>query len=354
MATHKTQNVHSSPTKEKLAFLSLRRAIFHFVPVHRKGVDNVGPSLMDEETPLDNDNTHLIQERVKSTLASTHAFDVEFNPDNITPVRQLVEGYFADPSKPNFVETSQQLARTLFTVQKGNNSPGLLAFLDCQLGSQAAVVVVKLESETGSRLFADEADGRRRYQMKVLRDLFLTEGTRVFKSALFSPSEPDIQIIACDDQRGSLRHYEVARFFLEQFLGCKRLEVGHVVTKRFYNAAVEFVNSQISDERHRNDLYDDIVSQLRRHTRRLDLKEFAKDFVPNPQRDQFLLFMKGKGVPLSFEKDTLEINSYLRKKVIKTAHDILLRIPEEASELVKVEANKITINDVPRVVRGNA
>jgi len=353
MATQKQQGPPSS-IKDQIALLTLKRAIFHFVPVHKKGVDNVAPSLMDEETPLDADNTHLIQERVKTTLSSTHAFEVEFNPNNITPVRSLVETYFASADGANFVSVSQQLATALFTVQKGNNSPGLLALLDFIFGQDRALVIVKLESETGSRLFTDEATGHRRYQMKVLRDLFLTEGTRVFKSALFTLSKEDTQILACDDQRSSLRQYEVARFFLEQFLGCKRLEVGHVVTKRFYNAAVDFLNTEISSETQRNDLYDDVASQLRRHVQKLDVKEFAREFVPNPQRDQFLTFMKEKGVPLSFQKDTSEINAYLRKKVIKTTHDILLRVPEDAAHLVKVEANKIIVNDSPTVIRGNA
>lgn len=352
MATQ-TQPGRSS-IKEKIALLTAKRAIFHFVPVHKKGVEAVAPTLMDEETPLDPDNTHLIQERVKMALSSTHAFEVEFNPNNITPVRGLVEEYFADPSRANFIAVSQKLATTLFTVQKGNNSPGLLALADCRLDAEQAVVIVKLESETGSRLFTEGPGGHRRYQMQVLRDLFLTEGTRVFKSALFAPSQDEMKILACDDQRSSLRQYEVARFFLEQFLGCKRIEVAHVVTKRFYNAAVEFLNTRIPGHAQRNDLYDDVASQLRRHTQRLDTKEFAREFVPQAHRDEFVVFLKERDVPTSFEKDTSEINSYLRKKHIRTAHNIQLRVPEEADQLVKVEANRIIINDSPEVVRGNA
>jgi len=340
--------------KDRVALLTLRRAIFHLVPVAKKGADKVSPLLMDEETPLNAENVHLIQERVKGTLSSTHAFDVEFNPNNVTPVRKVVQEYFADPAGASFIAVSQELARTLFTVQKGYNSPGLLALLDCVLGSDRALGLVKLENEIGSRLFPEEADGRRHYSMEVLRDLFLTEGTRVFKSALFTPLQDEMLILVSDDQRSSLRVNEVARFFLEQFLGCRRIEVGHVVTKRFYSAAVEFLNSRVLVETQRNDLYDDLVSQLRRQIRRLDVREFARDFVPTSLRDEFLRFMKERNVPVSFQKDTSEINSYLRKKVIKTASGIILRVPEEATSLVKVESNRIIVNDTPEVIRGAA
>jgi hypothetical protein len=352
MATHEQQRLPSS-VKDRVALLALRRAIFHFVPVPKRGVEGVAPALMDEETPLDSENTHLIQDRVRRALSSPHAFEVEFDPAKATPVRGLVEQYFSDSGVATFVSVSQELAKALFTVQKGYNSPGLLALLDCSLGPAAAIVLVKLESETGSRLFTEEAAGHRRYQMKVLRDLFLTEGTRVFKSALFTSPVEDMQVLACDDQRSSVRQYEVARFFLEQFLGCKRIEVGYVVTKRFYGAAVDFLNSRVSGERQRSDLYDDLVSQLRRNIRRLDLRDFAREFVPSPLRDEFLKFMKEKGVPLSFQKDTSEINSYLRKKVIRTAHGIVLRVPEEVTGLVQVEAGRVVVNDSPEVIRGS-
>jgi hypothetical protein len=344
----------SSSIREKIALVTLKRAVFHFVPVHKKSEKDIAPTLMDEETPLDRDNTHLIQERVKSALTSPHSFEVEFNPNKLTPVRSLLEEYFADSSQASFILISQKLASTLFTVQKGSNSPGLLALLDCRLGKEHAAIVVKLESETGSRLFTEEDGGHRRYRMQVLRDLFLTEGTRVFKSALFVPSVDGMQVLACDDQRSSIREYEIARFFLEQFLGCKRLEVAHVVTKNFYNATITFLNEQIPNHVDRNDIYDDLASQMRRHTRSLNVKEFARDFVPSPHRDEFVAFMKEREIPPSFEKDTSEINGYLRKKNIRTTHDIQIRVPEGAANLVKVEANRITINDSPEMVRGNA
>lgn len=342
-----------SSLKELLSFLTISRAIFHFVPVRKRKDAEIEPTLMPEETPLDNESRHLIQERTKGTLSSPNSFDVEFNPHKVTPVKSLIEDFF-NSSADRFIEISQQLARYLFTVQTGANSPGLLCFLDCKLKSESAAAIVKLESETGSRLFEDRGDGHRRYKMQVLKDLFLTEGTRVFKSALFLPTDAGIRVLACDKQRSPSKEYELARFFLEEFLGCKRIESGLVLTKRFYNSAIEFANTVIPDGVQRNDLYDDLSSQLRRHTASFNVKEFIKEFVPREYRDQFLNFARQKQIPDSFPKDTTEIRKELYRKHIRTAHNIQIRVPEDANELVKIEEHRVIINDTVGPIRGHA
>lgn len=338
--------------KARVPLLRVTRAIFHFVPVHKRHEEGMTPTLMDEETPLDADSTHLIQERVKRTLTSSHAYDVAFDPARITAVKGLVEAYISDRTLAAFVTTSQQLASCLFTVQKGSNSPGLLCMLDCSLGSEFAVAIVKLESETGSRLFEEQDAGHRRYRMNVLRDLFLTEGTRVFKSALFLSTGNGLTVLACDDQRSSTKEYELARFFLEQFLGCKRLEAPQVITKRFYNTVVQFLNERVEGAVAKSDLYDDLTSQLRRRTGRINVREFAREFVPRDKQDEFVDFLAERAIPGGFPKDTSEITSYLRKKHIRTAHNIQIHVPEDAEEFVRVEANRIVISDAPTGVRG--
>lgn len=338
--------------KAKVPLLRVTRAIFHFVPVHKRGEEGTAPTLMDQETPLDADSTHLIQERVKGTLTSSHAYDVEFDLTRITAVRGLIEAYVGDKTLAAFITTSQQLASFLFTVQKGSNSPGLLCMLDCSLGTESAVAIVKLESETGSRLFEEHAGQHRRYRMNVLRDLFLTEGTRVFKSALFLPTGGGLTVLACDDQRSSTKEYELARFFLEQFLGCKRLEAPQVITKRFYNTAVQFLNERIEGAVAKSELFDDLTSQLRRRTARINVREFAREFVPRDKQDEFVEFLSERAVPAGFPKDTSEITSFLRKKHIRTAHNIQIHVPEDAQELVRVEANRVVISDAPTGVQG--
>jgi hypothetical protein len=236
-------------------------------------------------------------------------------------------------------------------VQSGTNSAGLLALIDCRLRDENAVLIVKLKHETGSRLFREPQSERRHYTMEVLRDLFLTEGTRVFKCALFGHSGPDTRILVSDDQRPSTREYEIAEFFLEQFLGCKRIEVGHVVTKRFYNSTVEFINAHMP-EGDRNDLYDDLTSQLRRRVSRIDARQFAREFLPLAKRDDYMSFIQSRGIPNVFEKDTSEIGTYLKKKQIRTEHGISITVPEEAQQFVSVEPNRIIIRDSTEKVNG--
>ena len=350
------QHLPADSLKLEVPLLTITRAIFHFVPVKKRAQENVAPTLMPEETPLDQESRHLIQERSKRSLLSpSHSYDAEFNPQNVTPVRGLVESFFTDSSLRNFIAVSQQIAKSLFTVQKGSVSPGLLCMLDCRLGASSAVALVKLENETGSRLFEDRAQGHHRYQMQVLKDLFLTEGTRVFKSALFKMADgaDPMRVLVSDDQRGNVRDYELARFFLEQFLGCKRIESGKLLTKRFYNSAIDFVNTEVQDPVQQNSLYDDITSQLRRQRRRFDVREFARDFLPQPLKDPFVQFMKTQNVPDSFDRDTTEVNRFIYRKQIRTEHNVQIRVPDDAKELVKIEKSRIVINDIPRSFSGH-
>jgi hypothetical protein len=64
--------------------------------------------------------------------------------------------------------------------------------------------------------------------------------------------------------------------------------------------------------------------------------------------------MREQGLPMTFEKDSSEIVKYLRKKHIRTAHNIDIKVPDEAQELVDVGGNRIIIRDSPESVTGNA
>ena len=58
--------------------------------------------------------------------------------------------------------------------------------------------------------------------MSVLNDLELTDGTRLFKSAMFIPTgngEDDFRASACDNQHNVLSADDLARFWM-RFLGC--------------------------------------------------------------------------------------------------------------------------------------
>lgn len=338
--------------KDQLAFVQVQHAVFHFVPVRRKGDSSTQPTLMSEETPLDDDSKQLLEDRLRGALKSTQSFEVQFDNNRTPVVKDLVLAYLLANERSGFVSCSAELATYLFTIQKGNNSPGLFALLECALGERRALAIVKIEKQTGSQL----QPGTRYYKMEVLRNLFFTEGTRVFKSALFVlENNQEVSILACDDQRSLSSEHELARFFLETYLGCKNIEAPRSVTKRFYYAAIRFIDEAVPEPPRKNALFDDVRSQLRRRSGTVSLREFAREYIPGPLQDRFVSFMQNESVPISFTKDNELISRQLYAKVLKTRSGIQVRVPnDDADALVTVENRRIIVADILAHVAGQA
>jgi hypothetical protein len=76
--------------------------------------------------------------------------------------------------------------------------------------------------------------------MELLRNLTLTDKTKVYKTALLGPTDPgsshSIEGFVADDQRGRTDGVQVATFFLSRFLGCKPKEPAARLTFEFVKA----------------------------------------------------------------------------------------------------------------------
>ena len=73
------------------------------------------------------------------------------------------------------------------------------------------------------------------FDMSVLDNLVLTDGTRLFKSAFFlrvGKGDDDFRSVVCDSQLHVTASSEMARFWL-RFLGCQFQVAPRVATQRF-------------------------------------------------------------------------------------------------------------------------
>src|SRR5262249_48635366 len=153
---------------------------------------------------------HLKTKLVR-VLSSSQAYPVQFNAQATSPVPEEVR-QLTKPQKDKtlFVRSSQLLANHLFQQQVGSVSPGLLCVIDVVAKSLPGIVLMKLEREAGAQLELTGKKGERTFSMSVIGDLVLTEGTRLFKSAMFlrtGQGDDDLRMSACDSQwvGGSIR-----------------------------------------------------------------------------------------------------------------------------------------------------
>ena len=83
------------------------------------------------------------------------------------------------------------------------------------------MVLMKLERERGAQLELSGKEGERTFNMSVLNDLVLTDGTRLFKSAMFirtGTGDDDFKSQACEGQYPVFSAEDLAKFWM-RFLG---------------------------------------------------------------------------------------------------------------------------------------
>jgi 37-kD nucleoid-associated bacterial protein len=335
-------------TAADLAKLKIQRTIFHDVPKRPKGTDSK-PVLADLETQVDANRADMLRRRMIQVLGSKSSYPVEFSSDTGSRVPQEVRSYTAKPgSSEQFVEMSKRLAMFLFEQHTGATSPGLLCVINVASGGHQGLALLKLEREEGAELKFREQNGKRIFDMSVLDNLILTEGTRLFKTALFlriGPNDDDFKATACDSQWTVVTSSDVALFWL-RYLGCRFTEEPRVSTEKWFEATIRFANEHVTDPIAKNDLYEHLHSELKSNRKTVSPRKFIEDCLPDKYRNPYEGFLKQRGVSLhAFQKDTADIKGRLRRRAYHTEKGISVTVPEEEVRVVEVEKQKIVVHD---------
>jgi hypothetical protein len=208
---------------------------------------------------------------------------------------------------------------------------------------------MKLEREEGARLELTEDDsGKKSFAMSVLDNLVLTEGTRLFKTAMFlrtGDGDDDFRSTACDSQLHVTASDDIARFWL-RFLGCTFTVEPRVATQRFFDSTLRFINETVTDPVSKNDLYEHLQSQLKADRRTFSPRAFIEEYVPDEYREAFRERLQSDRVAMaSFTKDLSDIQGRLRHLAYITARGARVSVPAENAEIVDVNETQIIVND---------
>jgi len=248
-----------------LATLVIRRVIFHDVPSNLRG-GQAEPILVEAETEIDAPRREHLKVRLTRVLNSQHTYPVTFNTESASPVPGQVREFTKPHHGANqFVAMSQRLAKYLFELQHGAISSGLLCVVDVAAGGRAGLILMKLEREEGARLELTQKLGKKAFAMSVLDNLVLTDGTRLFKTAIFlrtGTGDDDFSAAVCENQLRVSASEDIARFWM-RFLGCAFVVEPRVMTQRCYDSALGFINEEVTDPVQKNDLYEHLHSQMK-------------------------------------------------------------------------------------------
>lgn len=341
-------------TADDLAALEIRRVIFHDVPRNLKGQER-SPVLSEIPTELDTRRTGHLKSRLIRALGSRAAYAMMFKTESASPVPNLIRNHTAEnQTVPQFVKMSQVMANYLFERQIGAISPGLLAVIEARIGLRRSVAVLKLEREEGARLEQDTRGKKKTFSMAVLDDLVLTGNTKLFKNALFvrtGKGDDEFDSLACDNQRSYAASTAMAQFW-ETFLGCKLKEEPRVTTKKFFEAALGYLNQHFEDPVELHELYGHLHSQLTAIRGTLEPRTFIEEYLPKAHRQAFENHLRDHGVSLlQFPVDVSDISNQLKRKTYYTRHGASVTVPADETNIkVAIDEHGITVVDAVKSV----
>jgi len=302
-----------------LRTFAVSSVIIHDIPIRRPGHPIPDLVLSDLVSPLTSELRNFFAERIIHSLA--RGFDVIFDETSSSPVPELVTNALSSPP-PDFVQTSRAMALHLFNIQSGVNSPGLLTVVDGHIDEKACLVILKLEREQGLRIQQERnTEGERTFTLEHLRELMLTEGTRIFKAALFqNDGDDNVEIagLVSDQQRGYLPQVEVANFFLTNFLGCALTEVASIATKKFFQTAQVYINDNIEDVSEKKKTEIALLTEMNSNNTQVDPRVFARNYLSVQHQAKFIEHLGREGVLIApFDKDVELIANQIRSMVME-------------------------------------
>jgi hypothetical protein len=341
-------------TSDDLATIVIRHVIFHDVP-QRVRDGGAAPQLSDIETKVDASQKGHLRTKLARVLNSTKAYPIQFLTSTASPVPRQVK-LLTDPSysSKNFIEGSRELADYLFEQHTAATSPGLLCVIDATSAGNSSLILMKLERERGAQLELSGKVGEKTFAMSVLNDLVLTDGTRLFKTAMFirtGKGDNDFRASACDDQYNVLGADDLAKFWM-RFLGCGFLQEPRVATQRFFETTLDFISTMVTEPTIKSDLYDHLQSQMKSKAKTFAPQAFIQEYVPNEYRELYTEHLQANNIALTaFHKDIEDIQSSLQRRAYRTTKGGIISVPADVADIIEIRPEDILVRDTVAKVK---
>jgi hypothetical protein len=282
----------------------IQTAVVHDVP--HGGQQDEEPALTDAPINLDTALTGYFRGKIIKSLG--RGVEVVVDHDGSPCVRESVTALLEDPGR--LVQVSQTLASHLHAVQSGRNSSGLLTVLLGTTDAGPCVSILKLEREEGLRFKIDtDQRGRRTIDLELLRELTLTNKTKVFKTSLLTLTTAGVPISmygrVSDDQRGRDDGVGVATFFLSTYLGCALKANPEKATLDFVQTSERFFNGGITNPEKRGRYQIGLLALMQNNELDISPAHFGEANLEPVDRANYFEALRGAGIDpnIPFQKD---------------------------------------------------
>ncbi|XQP83896.1 MAG: nucleoid-associated protein [Candidatus Pollutiaquabacter aromativorans] len=303
--------------------IQIEKIIVHDIPKHRKGETGIEPNYSEQESKLTQGLRNFFKEKVMQALGSDKSFKICFDEENTSPI-SWINKELLQSGGSNFPLQSKAITKHLFDIQVGYNAAGILVVIFGKVNSFNTCIILKLEKDTGAQLKLD--DKTHSFNIEEVKDLMLTQKTKIFKVALFIQRE-DFKAkydgVIMDYQINIKEKKEVTTWFMEKFLGCRAFEDPRITTQHFYNHTRAYIKT-IQDEIDRAKYIQDLNSYVQKNSLTLNPKEFADDYLRTTQhRNDYKNYLQTKKIKFnSFPKDITQIERHVKKFTINFSNDV--------------------------------
>jgi hypothetical protein len=315
--------------------------------------------LTDAEIPLDAQLRGYFERKITQSLVN-RGLEAIADPNESATVRNGIAAILA--THTDLVAVSKTFAEHLDRSQTKRNPAGLLAVGIGRVDEGDVVAVLKLEREQGLRLRINIVGDHTEVDLQFLRDLTLTDKTKIFKTSLLRLGQAgdadSMYGVVSDDQRGRDDGAGVATFFLATFLGCQLRTNPEKATRDFVLATEAFINQDVTSVERRANYQIALLAKLQDQSPDIRPRDFANANIEPNDRPTFLQRVAEHDLDpnQTFAKDTARAHAQGFK--ITFEHGMtLVGSREDLHQRVQVRetagaANGVVINDTLRRISG--
>ena len=310
--------------------LNVLRVIVHDVPQRFKNNAGQGVSYSQAPIELDNELRTYIQRKILGSLRSAgNKVVADIEADQTVP--DLILDRLTNKTT-DFVQMSRMMADHLHQSQTGSNPGGLLCVAEVILEGGPGLAIMKLAREQAVRIERQsDIQGRFIFDLEHVRDIILSDRSRVFKAALFTLDTDSYGLfsgVVSDNQRSYTSTTMVADFYLRRFLGCKFAESPERVTKNVLDATETYIAKQVEDPETKARYITALYVEMASENPTFSPSAFAESHFRLEDRAPYRNWLaESESSNVRFTKDTELVNQRVKKVMLAFANGAALYFP---------------------------
>ena len=310
--------------------VNIQEAIIHILDSN--GLD---PILNEYMLDLDEDIHKFLYRHIEKCFKDEELKTAIFNEErNI--VKEIVQDYL-NGIDTDILKLSQELARQLFAIMKGNvNIPPCDLIVTSLVTDQGPMIgILKMDYVKNFTHQVDFVEDKIGIGIVPQSAGLPGSGQRIQKAAFIKPirEENKFDLWVIDKQRKSKDDDEYgANYFMNSFLGCKIIANNRDMTKTFLKAAESWTRSNITEDAEKAERIRTTVKSKLKEDDSINIEDISNElFKEEPRsKEDFETFIKGHGLDNEVTIDKTWIEKKLKRVRLKVDKEIDLYIDEEA------------------------